>query len=306
MSEDSACLTAASSTSAKGISPPGFWGTQPDYTSSAFSADESKFAGFLNYAWGGDVFKTSDITFAYGQQRYLGEIDRKFGYLQGSFRFGPDLFLYSSTEMDFAHRENGSEINRPSISNSFVTVSWSPDSWVSVNAGYDAVRALDLLESMKAFPDTLLDKSLKEGYRATLSFRLPFRVTLSGNANFRLASARTPSAKTIGSTFRVSDILDSDINFGAQYQDIRGLYTAGSDWTLDADRWIAQSFSISLRLDRYRYFITGQDQRLVTTTGTVSVNFSLLRSFYSAVNFDQVWDTIRNTQRLYLEVGVHF
>jgi hypothetical protein len=281
-------------------------GTQPDYATSAFTTDESKYAGFVNYAWGGDVFKTSDITFAYGQQRYLGKIDRKFGYFQSSLRFGADLFFYSSTEMDFAHRENGNEVNRASITNSFVTVSWSPASWVSVNAGYDAVRALDLLESMKTFPDTLLDKSLKEGYRANLSFRLPFRVTVSGNANFRLASATTPSARTFGSTLRVSDILDSDVNFGAQVQDIRGLYTTGNDWTLDVDRWIAQAFSLSLRLDRYRYFITGATQRLVTTTGTVSMNFSMLRSFYAAANFDQVWDTIRNTQRLYIEVGVHF
>ncbi len=281
-------------------------GTQPDYTTSAFTTDESKFAGFVNYAWGGDVFKTSDITFAYGQQRYLGKIDRKFGYFQSSLRFGTDFFFYSSTEMDLAHRENGNEINRPTITNSFLTISWLPASWVSVNAGYDAVRALDLLESMKTFPDTLLDKSLKEGYRANLSFLLPFRVTLSGSANFRLASATTPAARTVGSTFRVSDILDSDVNLGAGYQDIRGLYTTGNDWTVDMDRWIAQSFSVSLRLDRYRYTVTGQDQRITTTTGTVSMNYAMLRSFYTAVNFDQVWDTIRNTQRLYLEVGMHF
>jgi hypothetical protein len=159
---------------------------------------------------------------------------------------------------------------------------------------------------MKSFPDTLLDKSLKEGYRTNLSFRLPFRVTLSGNASFRLASTTTPAARTLGSMVRVGDILDSDVNFGAQYQDIRGLYTTGNDWTFDVDRWIAQSFSISLRLDRYRYTITGGDQRITTTTGTVSMNYSMLRSFYAAVNFDKVWDTIRNTQRLYLEVGMHF
>jgi hypothetical protein len=281
-------------------------GTQPDYATSAFTTDESKFAAFLNYAWGGDVFKTSDITLAYGQQRFMGMIDRKFAYLQSSIRFGSDVSLYSSTELDFAHRENGNQINHPTITNSFVTVSWSPDSWVSVNAGYDAVRALDLLQSMKAFPDTLLDKSLKEGYRANVSFRLPLRVTLSGNATFRLPSSTTPAARTVGGTFRLSDILDSDVNLGAQYQNIEGLYTTGNDWTVDVDRWIVQSFMVSLRLDRYQYVITGQDQQIVTTTGTVSMNFSLLRSFYAALNFDQVWDTLRDTQRLYVELGVRF
>jgi len=281
-------------------------GTQPDYTTSTVTTDESKFAGFVNYGWGGDVFKTSDITLAYGQQRYLGKIDRKFAYLQSSLRFGSDVFLYTANEVDFAHRENGGVVNRATVTNSFVTVSWSPNTWMNLNAGYDAVRALDLLETMKTFPDSLLDRTLKEGYRTNLSFQLPLRVTVMANANFRLASGTTASARTLGSTVRMGDILDSDINFGTQYQDIHGLYTTGNDWTFDLDRWMAQSVSVSLRLDRYRYHITGQDQPLVTTTGTLSVNLMLQRSWYATVNFDQVWDTIRNTQRLYFEAGIRF
>jgi hypothetical protein len=281
-------------------------GTQPDYATSAFTTDEAKFAAFLNYAWGGDVFKTSDITVAYGQQRFMGMIDRKFAYLQTSIRFGSDVSLYSSTELDFAHRDNGEQIDKPTITNSFMTLSWTPDSWISINAGYDAVRALDLLQSMKAFPDTLMDKSLKEGYRANIAFRLPLRVTLSANGTFRLASATTPSARTVGGTFRMSDILDSDISMGAQFQNIQGVYTVGNDWTFDVDRWMAQSVSVSLRFDRYAYFLVGQAQRIVTTTGTVSMNVSMLRSLYASVNYDQVWDTLRDTQRLYVEVGVRF
>jgi len=281
-------------------------GTQPDYTTSAFSTDEAKFAGFINYAWGGDVFRTSGVTLAYGQQRYQGKIDRKFGYLQTTLQFSTDLFFYSSTEMDLAHRENGIEVNKGTITNSFVTLSWNPADWVSLNAGYDAVRALDLLESMKMFPDSLLDKTLKEGYRTNVSFRLPLRLTLMGNANIRLASRTTPNARTVGSTLRAADILNTDISAGVQYQDIRGLYTTGHDLTFDVDRWIAQSFSVSLRLDDYKYVITGQAEQLRTTTGTVSVNFALFRSYYASMNFDQVWDTIRKTQRLYLEAGLHF
>jgi len=281
-------------------------GTQPDYTTSAFSTDEAKFAGFVNYGWGGDVFRTSSITLAYGQQRYQGKIDRKFGYLQTTFQFSTDLFFYSSTEVDLAHRENGAEVNRASVTNSFLTLSWNPADWMSVNAGYDAVRALDLLESMKTFPDSLLDRTLKEGYRTNISFRLPLRLTLMGNANFRLAAPGTPGARTVGSTLRAADIFETDVSAGLQYQDIRGLYTTGHDLTFDVDRWIARSFSVSLRLDDYKYIITGQSQELRTTTGTISLNFSLFRSYYASMNFDQVWDTLRNTQRLYAEFGLHF
>jgi hypothetical protein len=46
--------------------------------------------------------------------------------------------------------------------------------------------------------------------------------------------------------------------------------------------------------------------RLVTTTAGGSINYRLSRVLYALMNFDKVWDTTRDTQRLYLEVGVHF
>jgi hypothetical protein len=131
-------------------------------------------------------------------------------------------------------------------------------------------------------------------------------MTVGAQTNFRLASGTTSSARTLGTTFRISDILESEVNFGVQYANIRGLYTEGNDLTLDLDRWVARSLSVSFRVDRYHYVIQGQALKLVTTTAGGSVNYRVSRSLYALVNFDQVWDTTRDTQRLYLEVGVHF
>jgi len=281
-------------------------GAQADYTTSSIDTDQLKFAAFVNYAWGGDVFRTSDVTLAYGQQRYKGKMDRAFMYLQGSLRFGSDLFFYSSTEMDFYEVNNGVRTKDLHLTNTFVTLSYTPVMWLNVNAGYDAARMLYLVESMKSIPDTLFDKTLKEGYRASVSFRLPLNMTVGAQTNFRLASGTTSSARTLGTTFRISDILESEVNFGVQYANIRGLYTEGNDLTLDLDRWVARSLSVSFRVDRYHYVIQGQALKLVTTTAGGSVNYRVSRSLYALVNFDQVWDTTRDTQRLYLEVGVHF
>lgn len=214
-------------------------GAQTDYTTTQFDTDQLKFAGFVNYAWGGDVFTTSDVTFGYGQQRYRGKIDRTFGYLQSSVRFGTDLFLYSSAEMDFQKIENGVKSKQMRLTNTFVTLSFSPTQWLSINGGYDAARSIYLFESMKSISDTLLDKTLKEGLRVSMSFRLPLNITLGGQANYRLASGTTATARTLGSTFRIGDVLNTDVNMGFQYSNIQGLYTEGNDYTVDIDRWIA-------------------------------------------------------------------
>jgi hypothetical protein len=281
-------------------------GAQSDYSSTRIDPDQLKFSAFVNYAWGGDVFKTSDVTLAYGQQRYLGKIDRSFLYLQASLRFGTDLFYYSSTELDFYKTDNGVRRKEINLTNSFVTVTYTPNPWLSINAGYDAARTIYLFESMKAISDTLFDKTLKEGMRASLSFRLPLNITVTGQSNFRLASGTTSSARTLGSTLRVGDILGSEVNLGLQYSNIQGLYTEGDDYTVDIDRWIAQSLSISLRADRYNYSIRGQETKYVTTTAGGAINYRVTRALYAVVNFDQVWDTTRDTQRLYFELGLHF
>jgi hypothetical protein len=281
-------------------------GAQTDYTTTQFDTDQLKFAGFVNYAWGGDVFTTSDVTVGYGQQRYKGKIDRAFGYLQSSIRFGMNLFFYSSAEMDFERMDDGLKTKRPSLTNTFVTLSYTPTQWLSLNAGYDAARTVYLFESMKAFSDTLLDKTLKEGYRVSLSFRLPLNVTLGGQANFRLASGTTSTARTLGTTFRIGDVLNTDVNLGLQYSNIQGLYTEGNDYTLDIDRWIAQSLSLGFRLDRYKYHIHGQVDEQFTTTASGNINFRVTRTVYTVVSFDQVWDNFRSSQRLYFEAGIHF
>ncbi|MEW6510541.1 MAG: hypothetical protein AB1428_06220 [Bacteroidota bacterium] len=281
-------------------------GAQTDYSTTQIDPDLLKFAAFANYAWGGDVFATSDVTVAYGQQRYKGKIDRVFGYVQSSLRFGTDLYFYSSTELDFQKIENGVRSKQMRLTNSFVTMTYSPFQWVSINGGYDAARTIYLFESMKAISDTLLDKTLKEGFRASLSFRLPLNVTLGGQANYRLASGTTSSARTLTGSFRIGDILDTDVNLGIQYSNIVGLYTEGEDYTVDIDRWVAQSLSVGFRLDRYKYHIHGQPGELSTITGSGNINFRLSRSLYTVLSFDQVWDNSRNTQRLYFEIGVHF
>jgi hypothetical protein len=208
--------------------------------------------------------------------------------------------------MDFEKMDNGVKSKQPRITNSFVTLSWTPTGWLSINGGYDAARTIYLFESMKAFSDTLLDKTLKEGYRMALSFRLPLNITVGGQGNWRLASGTTSSAHTLGSNFRIGDILNTEVNLGAQYSNIVGLYTEGDDYTIDIDRWIAQALSLGFRLDKYKYHVHGLVDELYTTTASANINYRISKTLYTVVSFDQIWENIRTSQRLYAEVGIHF
>ncbi|MGB2957701.1 MAG: hypothetical protein WBG01_02750 [Bacteroidota bacterium] len=281
-------------------------GLQANYRNSSIDTDQAKVGAFLNYSWGGSVFTASNITVAYSQNLFKGKLDREFLYLQASLRLGPRLFLYQSTELDLHTVTNGVGEKGFRFTNTFLTVSYTPLPWLALNGGYDATRTIYLFESMKSIPDTLLDRSLRQGYRASVSVRLPMRVTLRATGNLRLASGSTPSAHTIGTSLRVNDILRSSFDVGIRYAAIRGLYTDGEDIAIDIATWISQSLTAMLRLDRYEYDVVGQEGRLVTLTASANVSYRVSRSLYCLVNVEQVWDTLQDARRVYLEVGIHF
>jgi hypothetical protein len=282
-------------------------GAQANYTTSAVDLDQLKFASFVNYGWGGtSAFRTSDITIAYGQQRFKGKIDRAFMYAQSSLRFGTKVFFYSSSEFDLKKIDNGVVSKTFRMTNSFATLTYMPTDWLTLNAGYDAARTIYLFESMKSISDTLLDKTLKEGFRTSFQFRLPLNIMVGAQGNWRIASGTTSNARTLTSTFRISDVANSEFNLGAQYSSIVGLYTEGSDVIIDLDRWIGQMIALSLHYDHYAYSIKGQDARLLTRTLGGSINCRLSRRLYAVLTYDQIWDTTRNSGRMYCEIGWHF
>lgn len=281
-------------------------GTQPDYRTSGVDINQQKAAAFVNYGWGTDVFHSSNVTLAYGQLRYHGKLDRVFAYLQSAIRFTETMSLYESAEFDLKTIENGVEKSTFEPTNAFVSLSYTPVQWLYTSIGYDATRLIYLMQSMSAFPDTLFDKNLRQGFRFNASIRAPLNIVFTGNASYRGREGGSREARTLGGGIRMSDIAHSQVNAGFQYASIRGLYTDGSDYTADLDRWISMLMVVSLRLDRYSYSLLFDGSRNVTTTATLNFNYRLSRSWYTALSLDQIWENKVRNQRVFLELGMHF
>ena len=113
------------------------------------------------------------------------------------------------------------------FSNTNVSANYYPVEWFSANCGYDATRPVYLFETMKTIPDSLFDKNLLQGYRATVTFHLPLSMTLSENATYRAKQDTTRDAHTLTTALRVTDIFDSGFNPGIRYSSIVGEYSTG-------------------------------------------------------------------------------
>jgi hypothetical protein len=281
-------------------------GFQPDYLTSGIETRQQKGALFVHYGWEGDQYGRWDATVAYGRQWYDGKLDRDFLYLQNTARLGMDLFLYQSTEIDVHVMQDGIPRKKLQLTNTFATLSYLPLSWMSVSAGFDATRNIYLLESMKTFPDTLFDHSLKEGYRGSLSVRIPFNVTLTAVGRYRPASGLERRSRSIGGGARIFDVAGSGVNLGCQYNDLTGAYISGKDLTIDLDDWITSDVALMLRYDRYAYTVVARESSDLSTTGSAMVQWRISRALFWLVSYDRVWDSVRDNERLMCELGFRF
>ena len=155
-------------------------GFQPDYRTSGFDTQTQKIAGFANYAWGEGQSFRGGSTVAYGRQFFEQKLDRDYLYLQNTTAFGSTLFLYQSTEIDLHAREGDTQRSAFALTNTFLTLSYQPLSWMTANLGYDASRPIEFLESEKSIADSLLDRALRQGVRGSVYVRLPFNIAFSG------------------------------------------------------------------------------------------------------------------------------
>lgn len=282
-------------------------GAQANYNTSGIDPDHQKLAAFANVSWGRDIWDRSDVTIAYGQQMYKGKLDRNFTYLQASLRVGPEFTMYGSTEFDFHKAGADGIVSRFNMTNTFVTLSYTPPfRWLSLNAGYDATRAIPLIESERTYVDSLLDRSLRQGLRGSVAFLLPARVVITATGTYRLPSRTSPRASSANASVRASDFLGSGFGLGAQYGAIDGVYTRGRDLALDLDRWVTDALTVALRVDRYEYEQTDRNERHRTTNVSLTMSWRISRAWYAAFSGDRIWEDQITTQRLYVELGMHF
>lgn len=281
------------------------YGARVQDRASGFNGDETKGAFFLNMRTGTGVDQYSG-TLAYGRQLVKGNLDREFMYLQNFYMMGPELSVYQSSEVELNDINNNVRTRTVKLSNTFLSLNYYPVEWLSTNVGYDGARTVYLFESMKTIADTLLDRTMMQGYRAGATVRLPYFMSVSGNLIYRTKKGDPRDSRNASLSFRIADLLQSDIGAGIRYADIVGVYTSGSNLTLDLDRTFFNALSVDMRYDFYRYTVSTVKQTYTTHTLSVNSSYRLSRSLYTSLAVDGVIDQTVNSMRIFAEFGYRF
>ena len=271
-----------------------------------FSQSATKGSFFLNYHDGTDVFHQYDGTIAYGRQMVGSNLDRQFLYLQNTLSLGARLMVYESSEIELNDIANGIRTSAFKFSNTFVNVNYQPNDWLSTNAGYDALRSVYLFETMRSIPDSLFDRSLAQGFRASATVFLPLSMTISAHARYGSRQGGYRDSHSLGGSLRVYDLFDSDIDAGIRYTNFVGAYADGNNIALELDRSFGSSLSAGLRYDRNTYNVSLLRQVYMTQTATADVFYKISSDWFTSLSGDYIYDPTMNSFRLYVELGFRY
>ena len=263
-------------------------------------------AFFLNYHSGTDFFHQYDGTVAYGLQMVGGNLDRNFLYLQNSLSLGAKLYLYETTEIDMSQISEGVRRAGFNFSDTYFSANYYPMDWLFANIGYDASRDVYLFQSMKNVPDSLIDRNIMQGYRASVTGQLPEMITVSINATLNTRHDFPRDEHTLGGSIRASDILGTGINAGTSYMTMVGIYSNGHDFSANIDRTFFSRISMTLGYDSYSISVSTLQQIYTTQTLSGFLNYDLSAKIYFSVGAYDIIDATMNSINASAEIGFRF
>lgn len=145
--------------------------------------------------FGGFKSNQNISTIAFVEQKNKMATDRRFFFMQYSGNIKNKLFVFSSFEIDLYKKIQDEIINKPQLTNLFISANTSFSRFIRFSASYDNRRNIIFYESYKNHIDQLIDEETRQGLRAGINVRFLKQFNLSGNINYRFQKSGTNDSK---------------------------------------------------------------------------------------------------------------
>ncbi len=112
------------------------------------------------------------VTLGFMEQRNQGQIDRRYIHIQSVQNFSRDLNVFSSIEVDLYQFVHSTSINKPRLTNLYVSARYRLSKDLSINIAYDNRKRILLYETFKTEIEQLLDDDIsRQGIRFRINYR---------------------------------------------------------------------------------------------------------------------------------------
>ena len=148
----------------------GMLGFRPNYQNYGLNTDLLEYGAYVGHLTQGNKIY-SQTTLGLLEQRFLGQIDRRYAYFQHSSNWHRKLNVFSSFELDLFKKINGEKKSDFRLTNIFVSSRYRFSRRFSLGASYDSRLRVIYYETFKSDIERLLEDEARQGFRLRVNVR---------------------------------------------------------------------------------------------------------------------------------------
>jgi len=281
-------------------------GSQPGYSKSEVNFDDPKMAAYIGYTAGDYQSTRYQGSLAYAQTYKTKSLDRGFVYMQHIVSFENFVSLYQNANIDLYDMTNGSVETKPHLSDFFLSSTYRPIRWLSVNGSYAVRRNVYYLRSFAGISDSLFDKSFQQNTQLSVGMNLPMAMFVSLSGSMRAKEGDANSANALSARYSWSNVLSSQITLYLSGSLADNIYNTSKNLSIELNRDFSNDLYLSVRASQYSYSFTTGNRTLNRQALSADVYYRLSHALYASFSVERYWEGAIVSDRLYTELSIRF
>ena len=281
-------------------------GSRPSFSDFGFDANYFQYGGYIGRIDHYPDYHDMENTIAFFNQTFKMNTDRRFMYLQHTNNIIASTNVFVSSEIELFKRVHEVSETTFSLSSIYASIRYAPIRELSFNLTYDARKNVIYYETFKSFIDNLLENELRQGVRMNVYVRPTTSITIGLNSGYRHQKSDNKPAKDYGTSFYYSNLpwLTTDLNLYGTY--LTGSYLEGYSGSAEMNKIIAAKLYVSAGFRTNNYTYINSSFKYVQNSIFSYISYSLSRLLTIAVNYEGLFESSGNTNRVFIDVTTRF
>lgn len=232
--------------------------------------------------------------------------DRRFIYLQHSSYLLPTVNLFVSSEADFYKNISGTSTASPELSSLYISLRSRIASGLNALVSYDARRNVMYYETYKNFIDSLFSNELRQGARASVSYRAGRGLMLNFSGGYRFKKGDSKSSANYSGFISYYGVPYISGSASYNFTQLSSSYANAVNHTITYRNDIAGGVSYSAG---YRYLKYNYSGRASASTQNIvfgDMNWNFSGKSYLTLSVEEAFIGKMAAGRVYIDITTRF
>ena len=281
-------------------------GSRPDFSNYGLNAKLFEYGGYVSRD--DSISKVSlQNTIGVFQQTNDFKTDRRFLYFQHTSNFSQNFGLFFSSEFELYKRKKGVDQNVFDMSSIYLMASFTPSSWFSLSATYDARKNVVYYETFKNIADSILESATRQGLGVRLNLRPFNNLWLSTNFNYRFSAADPQPSRNYGCSLSYIQLPLIYSSLYASYNRIETGYVKGNYYSASINKDLFSGyFNLGLGYRRVEYNFDQSAYNMKQNIASVDLSWRILASTFFTLSYEGTFQDKQNYSHVYIGLNTRF